>query len=85
MSGSKPQSSHRQQDQPSYHPQDVQRDQLHRGVVLGPPGSPQGAKSGSQAQEEQRLKKLEEKLVELARMLDMVKAQVTIVQRRARM
>ncbi|XP_075998591.1 kielin/chordin-like protein isoform X2 [Genypterus blacodes] len=82
VSDSKLQSSHRQQDQPSYYPQDVQRDQLHRGVVLGPPGSPQGAKSGPQALEEQRLKKLEEKLEELARMLDMVKAQNAELQSR---
>ncbi|KAF7662077.1 hypothetical protein LDENG_00246960 [Lucifuga dentata] len=78
-SSSKPQTSHKPQDQPTLYPQDVQSDQLHRGVVLGPPASHQAAKSGHQTQEEQRLKKLEEKVEELALMLDMVKAQVLVV------
>ncbi|XP_071783371.2 kielin/chordin-like protein [Centroberyx gerrardi] len=81
-SGSKTQTPHRPQDQPSHYPQEVQRDQPHRGVVLGPPGSPQGAKSGSQAQEEERLRGLEERLEQLAHMLDMVKAQNADLQSR---
>lgn len=76
---SKPQTSHRPTDQTNHYPQDIQRDQLQRGVVLGPPGSPQGAKSVSQAQKDDRLNTLEKRLDELARMLDMVKAQVATV------
>lgn len=44
--------------------------------MLGRPGSPLGTKSGSQEQKDDRLKKLEERLEELALMLDMVKTQV---------
>lgn len=47
-----------------------------RGVVLGPPGAPQGTKTNPQAQIEDRLKSLELRLNELSRMMDMVKAQV---------
>lgn len=68
VSTSKPETSH-----------NIQSDQLHRGVVLGPPGSPQGVKSVSQAQKDDRLKRLEKRLEEMARMLDMIKAQVTNV------
>jgi len=50
--------------------------QLQRGAVLGPPGSPQGVKSVSQVQTNDRLDKLEKRLEELIHMLDMVKAQV---------
>lgn len=77
-SPSKPQTSHRPVDQTNHYLQDVQSDQLQRGMVLGPPGSPQGVKSASQAQKDDRLKKLEKRLEELARMLDMVKTQVRI-------
>lgn len=80
-SPSKPQTSHRPADQTKHYPQDVQSDQLQRGVVLGPPGSPQGVKSVSQAQKDDRLKNLEERLEEMARMLDMVKTQVSIALR----
>lgn len=73
---SEPQSSHRPTDQTKHHPHDVQSDQLQRGVVLGPPGSPQGVKSVSEAQQDDRLNNLEKRLDELTRMLDMVKAQV---------
>lgn len=52
-SPSKPQAS-----QTNHYLQDVQSDQLQRGVVLGPPGSPQGVKSASQAQKDDRLKML---------------------------
>lgn len=75
-SRSKPQSRHRATDQTKHHSHDVQSDQLQRGVVLGPPGSPQEVKSLSQAQKDDRLNNLEKRLEELARMLDMVKAQV---------
>lgn len=44
--------------------------------MLGPPGSPQGVKSVSQAQKDDRLKELERRLEELAHMLDTVKTQV---------
>lgn len=77
-STTKPQTSQRPQDQTSHYPHDVQSDQLQRGVVLGPPGYPQGVKSVSEAQKNDRLKKLEKKLEELARMVDMVKTQVAI-------
>ncbi|KAF3688881.1 Kielin/chordin-like protein Cysteine-rich motor neuron 2 protein [Channa argus] len=56
---------------------DIQSDQLQRGVVLGPPGSPQVLKSVSEAQKDDRLNKLEKRLDEVSLMLDMVKAQVT--------
>lgn len=77
-SHSKPHSSHRSAHQTNHYPQDVQSDQLQRGVLLGPPGSPQGVKSVSQAQKDDRLKKLEKRLEELALMLDMVKTQVHV-------
>lgn len=76
---SKPQTSHRPVEQMSYYSHGIQSDQLHRGVVLGPPGSPQGIKSVSQALTDDRLRKLERRMEELARMLDMVKAQVTTI------
>ncbi|XP_042352823.1 kielin/chordin-like protein [Plectropomus leopardus] len=81
-SPSKPQTSRRPKDQTSHYLQDVQSDQLQRGVVLGPPGSPQGVKSVSQAQKDDRLKKLEKRVEELARMLDMVKTQNADLQSR---
>ena len=81
-SSSKPKTSHRPAGQTNHYPQDVQSDQLHRGVVLGPPGSPQGVKSVSQGQKDDRLKTLEKRVEELARMLDMVKTQVHIVLRK---
>ncbi|KAM3609081.1 uncharacterized protein V6R79_009469 [Siganus canaliculatus] len=74
-SSSKPQKSHRQRHQTNHYPQDVQSDQQQRGVVLGPPGSPQRVKSLSQAQKDDRLNRLEKNLEELARMLDMVKTE----------
>lgn len=77
-SHSKPHPSHRPTHQTNHYPQDVQSDQLQRGVVLGPPGSPQGVKSVSQAQKDDRLKQLEKRLEELALMIDMVKTQVHI-------
>lgn len=80
-SPSKPQTSRGAKDQTSHYPQNVQSDQLQRGVVLGPPGSPQGVRSVSQAQQDDRLKKLERRVEELARMLDMVKTQVRVALR----
>lgn len=77
-SHSKPQTSHRPTDQTNHYLHEVQGDQLQRGVVLGPPGSPHGVKSVSQAQKDDRLRKLEKRLEELAHMLDMVKTQVHI-------
>ncbi|XP_049429825.1 kielin/chordin-like protein [Epinephelus fuscoguttatus] len=81
-SPSKPQTSRGAKDQTSHYPQNVQSDQLQRGVVLGPPGSPQGVRSVSQAQQDDRLKKLERRVEELARMLDMVKTQNADLQSR---
>ncbi|GLD47183.1 kielin/chordin-like protein [Lates japonicus] len=81
---SKPQISHRPVEQMSYYSHDIQSDQLHRGVVLGPPGSPQGVKSVSQALTDDRLRKLERRMEELARMLDMVKAQNVDLQSRVK-
>ncbi|CAK6951146.1 kielin/chordin-like protein [Scomber scombrus] len=71
VSTSKPETSH-----------NIQSDQLHIGVVLGPPGSPQGVKSVSQAQKDDRLKRLEKRLEDMARMLDMIKAQNADLQSR---
>ncbi|XP_071356594.1 kielin/chordin-like protein isoform X2 [Trachinotus anak] len=80
---SKPQTGHRPVEKiNSHHSPDIQSDQLQRGVVLGPPGSPQGVKSFSQAQKDDSLKKLEKRVEELARMLDMVKAQNVDLQSR---
>lgn len=77
-SASKPQTNRRTLGQTSHYPHNVQSDQLQRSAVLGPPGS-QGGKPVSQAQKDDRVKKLERRLEELARMLDMVKAQVAVV------
>lgn len=79
-SHSKLQTSHRPVEKKNNHySPDIQSDQVQRGVVLGPPGSPQGVKSVSQAQRDERMTALEKRLEELARMLDMVKAQVATV------
>ncbi|XP_022610122.1 kielin/chordin-like protein [Seriola dumerili] len=84
-SHSKLQTSHRPVEKKnSRYPLDIQSDQLQRGVVLGPPGSPQGVKSVSQAQRDDRLKKLEKRMEELAHMLDMVKAQNVDLQSRVK-
>ena len=57
--------------------QALQKDQPQRGVALGPPGHPQGGRLASPAtQEEERLSRLEQRLEQMAVMLDMVKAQV---------
>uniref|UniRef100_A0A3Q1F499 VWFC domain-containing protein n=1 Tax=Acanthochromis polyacanthus TaxID=80966 RepID=A0A3Q1F499_9TELE len=53
------------QDQPNNHLQDIESDQLQRGTVLGPPESPQGVKSDSQAQREDRLRKMERRLEDM--------------------
>lgn len=54
--------------------QNIQSDQLQRAAVLGPPGAPQ--RGESQEVKDDRLKKLEQKLDDLALMLDMLKTQV---------
>ena len=64
-STSKSQTSYRPMIQTGHYPQDVQSDQLQRGVFLGPPGSPQGVKSVFQDQKDDRLKKLEKRMEEL--------------------
>ncbi|XP_072290734.1 kielin/chordin-like protein [Eucyclogobius newberryi] len=61
--------------------QEEQREQQHRGVVLGPPSPPQGSKTDS-AQGEDRLKSLEVKLSQLTQMVDMMKAQNVELQTR---
>ncbi|XP_056138469.1 kielin/chordin-like protein [Lampris incognitus] len=76
-SSGKSQPPHQPRDQTSPYPQGVQR-----GVVLGPPGSPQGVKSDSQTPDDKRMRAMEEKLEALARMLDMVKAQNADLQSR---
>ncbi|XP_034389852.1 kielin/chordin-like protein [Cyclopterus lumpus] len=81
-SSSKHQTSSRTTDQTNHYLQGAQSDQLQRVVVLGPPGSPQGVKSVSQAQKDDRLNKLEKRLEELAHMLDTVKAQNADLQSR---
>lgn len=58
--------------------ENIQSDQQQRAAALGPPGAPQGVKCGSEIQMDDRLDKLEKKLEELSRMLDVVKAQVMI-------
>lgn len=70
---SKPQMSHRAKDKSRRNTQDIQHDQLQRAVVLGPPGTPQGGRSPEQ---KDQLKKLEQRLEQLAVMLDMLKSQV---------
>lgn len=77
-SPSDPPTGRRPRNKKTHYSQDVQSDQLHRAVVLGRPGSPLGAKSGSQEQKGDQLKKLEKRLEELALMLDMVKTQVHV-------
>lgn len=83
-SPSKHQKNHRLQDQTNNHLLDIQSDQLQRGTVLGPPGTPRGVKSDSQAQREDRMRKMERRLDDMARMLDMVKAQNVDLQSRVK-
>lgn len=71
---SKPQSSRRAKDKTRRYPLDVQSDQLQRAAALGPPGSPEGRRS-PEAKGDQ-LKKLEQRLEQLADVLDMLKTQV---------
>lgn len=66
------QTSRRAKDKSRRHPQDVQSDQLQRAAVLAPPGTPHGGRSP----EDDQLKRLEQRLEQLAVMLDMLKAQV---------
>ncbi|XP_043980613.1 kielin/chordin-like protein [Gambusia affinis] len=74
-SPSKHQTNNRPWEETDHYPEDVQADQQQRAAALGPPGSPHGVKSDSQEQRVDRLGVLENKLEEMARMLDMVKAQ----------
>ncbi|XP_027855893.1 kielin/chordin-like protein [Xiphophorus couchianus] len=74
-SPSKHQTNNRSWEETDHYPGDVQADQQQRAAALGPPGFPRGVKSGSQEQRVDRLGVLENKLEEMARMLDMVKAQ----------
>ncbi|KAM8892202.1 kielin/chordin-like protein isoform 2-T2 [Spinachia spinachia] len=78
-SASKHQSSSRPTGQTNHYLHDVHGDQLQRGVVLGPPGSPV-----SQVQKDDRLKKLERRLEELADALDTVKTQNADLQSRVK-
>lgn len=68
------QTSRRAKDKTRRYPQDEQSDQLQRAVVLGPPGTPQGGRSLEESDDQ--LKKLEQRLEQLAVMLHMLKAQV---------
>ncbi|XP_041854067.1 kielin/chordin-like protein isoform X3 [Melanotaenia boesemani] len=70
------QTNHRIQEQTSHYPKDIQSDQLQRGAVLGPPGVKSEAND--------RLNKLERRLEELTRMLDIVKAQNVDLQSRVK-
>lgn len=71
---SKPQMSRRAKDKTRRYPHDIQSDQLHRAAVLGPPGTPQGGRSPEQ--KDDQLKKLQQRLEQMAVMLDMLKSQV---------
>ncbi|XP_014900210.1 kielin/chordin-like protein [Poecilia latipinna] len=74
-SPSKHQTNNRPWEEIDHYPGDVQADQQQRAAALGPPGSPRGVKSDSEEQRVDRLGVLENRLEEMARMLDMVKAQ----------
>ncbi|CAN9499249.1 unnamed protein product [Ophioblennius macclurei] len=74
---SKLQRDHRKKEETNHHLQDMQSDQHYRGLVFGPPGTPQGVKPAAQAQREDKIKKLERRLEEMARTLLMVKSQNT--------
>ncbi|KAM4553451.1 kielin/chordin-like protein [Fundulus diaphanus] len=80
-SPSKHQTHHRPQEQSDEYPKDVQGDHQQRAAVLGPPGAPHGVQSVSQ---EQTTLRLDRRLEELARMLDMVKAQNADLQSRVK-
>ncbi|XP_061577935.1 kielin/chordin-like protein isoform X2 [Cololabis saira] len=69
------QRNHRPRDRDSHYRKDFQSDQIQRSAGLGPPASPQGAKSVAQAQRNDRLIDMERKLEELSIMLNMVKTQ----------
>ncbi|XP_077451474.1 kielin/chordin-like protein isoform X1 [Stigmatopora argus] len=56
-------------------PHSIQSEQLQRGVVLGPPGLPQGGKSTSQTHRDEGLRRLESRLEDLTRMLDLLQVQ----------
>ncbi|XP_011474483.1 kielin/chordin-like protein isoform X3 [Oryzias latipes] len=79
---SKRQTNHKLLEQTNPNPKDMQSDQLQRGAILGPPGSPQGVKSASQEQTSDRLSKLEKKLEEMAQIFDMLKVQNSNLQAR---
>eukprot|EP00066_Takifugu_rubripes_P016015 XP_011605281.1 PREDICTED: kielin/chordin-like protein [Takifugu rubripes] len=77
---SKPQMSRRAKDKTRRYPHDIQSDQLHRAAVLGPPGTPQGGRSPEQ--KDDQLMKLQQRLEQLAVMLDMLKSQNADLQSR---
>lgn len=72
--GGKPHGSRRAKDKGRRHPQDVQSDQLQRAAALGPPGSPQGGRSPEPKGD--HLKRVEQRLEQLAVLVDMLKTQV---------
>lgn len=72
---SKPQSSRRARDKTRRYPQDVQSHQLQRAATLGPPG-----RGRSPEAKGDQLKRLEQRLEQLAVMLDMLKTQVALIQ-----
>ncbi|XP_057692024.1 kielin/chordin-like protein isoform X2 [Corythoichthys intestinalis] len=67
-----------------YPPHSIQSEQLQRGVVLGPPGLPQGGKSTSQTHGDDGLRRLESRLEDLTRMLDLLQIQNEELQSRVR-
>ncbi|XP_036068311.1 kielin/chordin-like protein isoform X3 [Oryzias melastigma] len=81
---SKRQTNHQLQQQTHYYPKDVQSDQRQRGAVLGPPGSPQGAKSASEELINDWLSMLEKKMEEMYQSLDTLKAQNLKLQTRVK-
>ncbi|XP_030586937.1 kielin/chordin-like protein [Archocentrus centrarchus] len=77
--------NNRSQDQTYHHPRYIQTDQLQTAVVLHSTRSARDVKSASQVEENGRLKKLERRMGELARVLDMVKNEIDKLQRGERL
>ncbi|XP_056455381.1 kielin/chordin-like protein [Gadus chalcogrammus] len=63
-------------------PQRLQKDSPQRGAALGPPGHPQGGRLASPPPQEERLRGLEQRLEQMAVLLDAVQAQNTDLQSR---
>ncbi|XP_068507212.1 kielin/chordin-like protein isoform X1 [Syngnathus scovelli] len=81
----KPKRKHRASLQSAhYPPHSIQSPQLQRGAVLGPPGLPQGGKSISQVHRDEGLSRLESRLEDLARKMDLLQAQNEALQSRVR-